>query len=99
MLVLFLNFFSFKVGSSPFKKVGFLYVNESLLKMMNNPFHFTIKALFVLTILLHFCIDIFGYVGKRLDKKAKGNFKIYGVTHWNINHFNKPYARYLKKGS
>ena len=25
---------------------------------------------------LNFCLDIFGQVGKRLDKKAKVNFKI-----------------------
>ena len=28
----------------------------------------------------HFYSDYFGYVEKRLDKKAMVNFKIYGVT-------------------
>ena len=33
---------------------------------------------------LHFFPCPFGYVEKRLDKKATVNFKIYDVTNWNI---------------
>ena len=46
--------------------------------MMKNAFYFMLKALFVLEIFKFlFC---FGYVKKRLHKKAKVNFKIYDVT-------------------
>ena len=45
---------------------------------------------------LHFYPDIFGYVGKRLDKKAELNFKIYGVTNWNTNNCYKYIDRYIK---
>ena len=34
---------------------------------------------------LHFFPCPFGYVEKRLDKKATVNFKIYDVTNWNIS--------------
>ena len=34
---------------------------------------------------LNFCPDVFGHVGKRLDKKAEVNFKIYDVTDWITN--------------
>ena len=37
---------------------------------MNNAFYFILIALFVLKI-LYFCLDVFGCVGKRLDKKDK----------------------------
>ena len=46
--------------------------------MMKNNFYFTFKALFVLKI-FKFCPDVFGHVGKQIDKKAKANFKIYDV--------------------
>ena len=41
---------------------------------MKNAFCFTLKALFLRC--LNFYFDIFGYEGKRLDKKAKVNFKL-----------------------
>ena len=47
--------------------------------MMKNAFHFMLKALFVLDILT-FLSRVFGYVEKRLDKKAMVNYKIYDVT-------------------
>ena len=31
---------------------------------------------------MNFCTDFFGHVGKRLDKKAKLNFKVHDVTDW-----------------
>ena len=41
---------------------------------------------------LHFCSDLFGYVGKQLEKKAKKNFKICDVTNWNTNNYNNVLA-------
>ena len=32
--------------------------------------------------ILNFCPDFFPHAGKRVDKKAKFNFKFYGVTDW-----------------
>ena len=60
------------------RKVCFIYLNENLLKMMKNAFYFTLTVIFVLKI-FNFCPDLFGHVAKRLDKKAKVNFKIYDV--------------------
>ena len=40
---------------------------------------------------------IFGYAGKRFDKKAKINFKIYDVTDWIANNYNTYIAEYFKK--
>ena len=37
---------------------------------------------------LNFCPNVFGHVGKRLDKKASVNFKIYEVTIWETNNYN-----------
>ena len=51
--------------------------------------------LFMFLRYLHFYPDIFGYVGKRLDKKAELNFKIYGVTNWNTNNCYKYIDRYI----
>ena len=44
---------------------------------MKNAFYFMLKAHFVLEI---FVLFFFSYGEKRLDKKAKINFKIYGVN-------------------
>ena len=62
---------------------------------MKNAFYFTIK-LFSFWRYLNFCPDFFGYEGKRLDKKAKINFKIYDVISWGTND-NTHIAQYLKK--
>ena len=43
------------------------------------------------------CPDFFGHVRKWLDKKSKGNFKIYDFKNWETNNYNKHIARYLKK--
>ena len=40
---------------------------------------------------------MFCHAGKRLDKKAKVDFKIYDVTDWITNNYNKHIVRYLKK--
>ena len=45
---------------------------------------------------LNFCPDFFGYVGKRLDKRAKVNNKNYYVINWKTNNYNTHIAQYLK---
>ena len=40
---------------------------------------FHLKVIFVLKIFKKLCPDFAGHVVKQLDKKAKVNFKIYGV--------------------
>ena len=35
-------------------------------------------------------------IGKRLDKKGKVNFKIYDVTMWNTENYNKHILKHLK---
>ena len=63
---------------------------------MKNAFYFMLKALFVLEI-FKFFFWCFGYVEKRLHKKAKVNFKIYDVTDWTTNNYNTDIVQYLKK--
>ena len=46
---------------------------------------------------LKFFPDFFCYIEKQLDRKAKVNFKIYGITNWKTKNYNKHIARYLKK--
>ena len=59
---------------------------ESPLKMMENAFYFTLKALFVLKRFKFLCW-LFGQVEKRLDLKDKVNFKNY-ITTWETNNWN-----------
>ena len=66
------------------------------LKIMNNVFCFILRALFVLKI-FKFWSTFFGRVEERLDKKGKLNFKIYAVTNWDVNNYNKYFTRHLKK--
>ena len=54
-----------------------------------------LKALFVLEVFT-FSSRLFGYVEKRLDKKAMVDFKIYDVTDWARNNCNTNIAQYLK---
>ena len=63
---------------------------------MNNAFCFILKDLFVLEIFT-LCPYFFDHVGKRLDKKARVNFKIYDAMNWEINNCNTYIAHYLKK--
>ena len=58
-----------KVGLSPFIKFVFIYFNENPSKMMKNAFYFMLKALFFLEIFTSLSW-LFGYLEKRLDKKA-----------------------------
>ena len=60
----------FKFGLSPSKEVGPICSIGKSLNLIKNASYFLLKALFVLEI-LKFCHDFFGYVGNRLDKKAK----------------------------
>ena len=63
---------------------------------LNTYFYFILKALFVLKIFTFSCL-FFGDAEKRLDKKAKVNFKIYDVTDWTTNDYDTHTAQYLKK--
>ena len=65
--------------------------------MLKNTFYFILKALFVLEI-FKFLFRTFGYVGKRLDKKAKVNFKIYDdIAKCITSNYDTNIARYPKK--
>ena len=44
-----------------------------------------------------FLLRLFGYLEKRLDKKAYVNLKIYDVTDWATNNYNIYIMQYLKK--
>ena len=67
---------------------------ESPLKRVKNAFYFILKPLLVFKI-FKFLPDLLIHVGKRLNKKAKANFKIYSITNWQTN--NTYIAQYLKK--
>ena len=56
------------------KIVGFIYLNENPLKIMS---------------VSYFIWKAFSIIQKRLEEKAKVNFKIYDVTNWNIKSYNK----------
>ena len=48
--------------------------------MIKNVFYFILKVIFVLERYLNVCPELFGHVGKRLNKKAKVNFKTNYIT-------------------
>ena len=50
---------------------------------MKNAFISPVK-LFSFRRYLKFCSDFFGHVGKRLNEKAKVNFKVYDFIHWEL---------------
>ena len=60
---------------------------ESPWKMMENAFHCTLKALFVLKI-FKILSWLFGHVAKWLGKKNKVDFKFYDITAWSPNNHN-----------
>ena len=64
--------------------------------MMKNAFYFMLKAIFVLEI-FKFLPWLFGYMEKKLGKKAKVNSKVFDVTDRAINNYNSHIAQYLKK--
>ena len=55
-----------------------------------------LKVLVVLEISTSIFVLNFGNVEKRLDKKAKVNFKIYDITDWTTNNCNTHIAQYLR---
>ena len=59
----------------------FNILNESPLKVMKIDFYFILKALKIFSFLryFNFCPDVFGHIGKQVDKNAKVNFKIYDI--------------------
>ena len=76
-----------------------LFLSTSIktpLKKMKNSFYFVLKALFVLDIVTFLSLH-FGYVEKRLHKKASFNFKIYDITDWTAYNYNTHITQYLKK--
>ena len=77
----FKSSFSLWVKVTSQKKLLFIYFNGSPLKVMKKTFYLMLKARFVLEIFT-FLFLLFGYVEKRLDKKAMVNFKIYDVADW-----------------
>ena len=76
------------------KKVGFMYFNQNSLNMMCSV---SSENLFSVLTYLQFYLDFFGYIRKRLDKKAKVNFQIYDVTNWNTKNHNRHITRHHKK--
>ena len=86
-----------KVRISPSKKVAFICFNESSLKMVKNSFDIISKVFFSFLRYLNICLDFFDHVGKRPDKKAKVNFKIYDVRNWETNHYNTHVAQYFDR--
>ena len=67
----------------------------SPLAMIKNVFYLMFKALFVVKVFT-FLSWLFGYIGKRLDKKTMINFKIYELTDWTGNNYNTHISQYLK---
>ena len=59
---------------------------------MKNALYFMLKALFVLKIFTIFSW-LFDHVGKRFDKKANVDFKIYDVTDCVTNSYNTHIAQ------
>ena len=51
-------------------------------------FFISFETFFSFLRFLKFCPYFLDHVGKRLDKKAEGYFKIYDVTDWTANNFN-----------
>ena len=64
--------------------------------MMKHAIYFILKTLHSYRY-LNFYLDFIGHVGKRLDKKAKNDFKIYNVINRKTNNYNLHIAQYLKK--
>ena len=77
------TFIRLEMGLSPSTKIVFVFFNErSWWNMMKNAFYFILKALFFFEIFMLFLSWFYGFVEKRLGKKTKDNFKIYGGTDW-----------------
>ena len=61
-----------------------LFDNWMPFKSDKKWFLFNFESSFLFLRHLNFCPDFFDQVRKRLDKKAKINFKIYGVINWEL---------------
>ena len=79
------------------RKVHFRCLNQSPLKMIKNPFYFTLKVLFIISRYLDFCPHFYGHVGKQFDKRTMVNFKICNIKNWETNNCNIHFTQYLKK--
>ena len=51
-------------------------------------FLFRLKSLFLSLTYVNFCQDFFSHARKRLDKKAKVNFKIHCIANWKTKNYN-----------
>ena len=64
---------------------------------MKNAVYFSLKTLFVVKV-FEFSSSLFGHIEKRLDKKAKVNFKNYDVINWETSYYKILHiTQYLKK--
>ena len=79
----------------PLLSLTWFLTTESPLKMMKNPFYFTLKALPVLKMFI-FLPWLFVHIGTLLDQKVKVNFKMFDITDWTVK-YNSHIAQYLKK--
>ena len=68
-----------------------MYISEKLICQ-----GLALKACFVLKI-FNFYLDFIDLVVKLLDKKAKVNFKIYGIMNWETSNYNTYIPKYLKR--
>ena len=85
-----------KVGISPSKKNCFISFSEDPLQMMNMLLNPSSK-LFLFSRYLNFCLDFLVKQKKQLDQKDEVNFKMYDVTNWLTNNYNKHIAQNLMK--
>ena len=60
---------TYKVRLPSSRNVGFICFNESSLIMVEKAFYFILKPLLFL-IYLSFCPDVFGHLGKHLEKET-----------------------------
>ena len=80
------SYLRFKVGLTSW---FYLFQRKSL-KNYEKCFSFRVESSFCK--ILRFCSNLSRHVGKRLDNKAKVNFKNYVVTDWITNIYNKHIA-------
>ena len=86
----------FKVGLSHSNKKKFSFnLIKALLKWTKIYLHFMLKALFIFKTFLSWLF--FGYVEKRLHKKAMANFNSYDITDMTAKNYNTHNDQYLKK--
>ena len=79
-----------------FQKSWFYLLQWKLFKIMSNVF-ISSQKLFSFLRYLDFRPEFLIHAGKRLDERAKANFKLYDITDWETNNYNKHIAQHLKK--